>query len=403
MNKFSFFLITILFWSNQPFFAQKTNENNQNYLNYYTNSYDSARIKFIKASSKLQKKYPASKTFHISVPSKIDNNLSVDVLYLPCLKEHDKLMILSSGVHGVEGYVGSAVQEMFIDKFVCDSLLEKTGLLFIHSVNPFGYKYNRRVSENNIDLNRNSSITDTLYAIVNDGYPKVYDFINPKKKVNTHSFSNIFFTPRAIFKILKASMPVLRQAILQGQYQFPEGLYFGGNKLEPQTVALKPIVKSICKSYKTVLEIDLHTGYGERGKLHFFPNPVDPVTKARIETIFSTYKIDWGDSNGFYTVTGDFVNFIGQLNKGKTYLPMTFEYGTMDSQTTSGSLKSIHIMILENQGNHFGYKKERYKIKVTNDILEMYYPYSKDWKNTIMQNSETVFKKIVPKFINATF
>lgn len=404
MNKQNILIFITIFFMPFFVFAQKKNDIKEtNYLEYYSDNYNSARVKFLKTSKVLQKKYPASKIFHVNVPSKIDKNLFVDVLYLPCLKEKNKLLILSSGVHGVEGHVGDAMQEMFLDKFVTDSLIEKTALLIIHSVNPYGYKYNRRVSENNVDINRNSSLVDTLYNIVNEGYPKVNDFINPTKRVNTKSLGNIFFTPKAILKILKASMPVLRQAILQGQYQFPDGLYYGGNKLEPQTKELIPIISSICKPYTTIFEIDLHTGYGERAKLHFFPNPVDSITEKHIETIFDGYQIDWGDSDGFYTVTGDFVSFIGQLNKNKTYIPMTFEYGTLNSQKTSGSLESIHRMILENQGYHYGYKKNKDKIKVENDILEMYYPSSSEWRNTVMKNTESVYKQVLTKYINATF
>lgn len=385
-------------------FAQKTNDKgNNNYLQYFSNSYDNARNNFISACSNLQKKYPKSKLLKVKVPSKVDSNLFVDVFYIPSLKKENKLLVLSSGVHGIEGHVGSAVQQMFLDKFICDTLLNKMGVLFIHAVNPYGFKYNRRFTENNVDINRNSSLSDTLYNIINDGYPKVYDFINPKKKVNTRSFSNIMFTPRAIIKILKASMPVLRQAILQGQYQYPEGLYYGGNKLEPQTESLTPIIQSICKPYKTVFEIDLHTGYGERGRLHFFPNPVDKKTKKDIENVFLGYQIDWGDSDGFYTITGDFVGLIGQINKNKTYIPMTFEYGTLNSQTTSGSLESIHRMILENQGNHYGYKKEKDKLKVKEDILEMFYPSSKEWKTKIMKRTYNVYKKVIKNYINETF
>ncbi|NPA44489.1 MAG: DUF2817 domain-containing protein [Chlorobi bacterium] len=396
--------LTIILLSVANVYAQKNNDNKkQNYLKYYSNSYDSARIKFIETSQILKKKYPASKMFQIKVPSKTDNNLFVDILYLPSLKEKNKLFILSSGVHGIEGHVGSAIQQMFIDRFICDSLLEETGVLLIHSVNPYGYKYDRRFSENNVDINRNSSIVDTLYNIVNEGYPKVNDFINPTKKVNTRSLGNIFFAPKAIMKILKASMPVLRQAILQGQYQYPDGLYYGGNKLEPQTASLIPILTSVCEPYKTVFEIDLHTGYGERGKLHFFPNPVDSVTQKKIETIFKEERIDWGDSDGFYTVTGDFVGFIWQINKNKTFIPMAFEYGTLNTQKTSGSLKSIHIMILENEGYHYGYKKERDRIKVKNDILEMYYPSSEEWRIKIMKKTEDVYKKILPIYFNNDF
>jgi len=238
-----------------------------------------------------------------------------------------------------------------------------------------------------------------LYSTINEGYPKVYDFINPHKKVNTRSLGNKLFTIRAVFKIMKASMPVLRQAVLQGQYTYPEGLYFGGKTKEPQIKALHPLIDSICEPYSTVFAIDLHTGYGERGTLHLFPNPVDEQTKKNMESVFEGYSIDWGDSDDFYTVTGDFVNLVSQLNKDKTFIPMTFEYGTMDSQTTKGSLKSIHIMILENEGEHYGYKKERDSLRVKTDIMEMYYPTDPEWRQKVIDDTEQMFKTILPRYL----
>ena len=134
---------------------------------------------------------------------------------------------------------------------------------------------------------------------------------------------------------MKAGMPALRQAILQGQYQFPEGLYYGGNTYEPQIIALNPIIDSITEPYNLIFALDLHTGYGEKGRLHLFPNPVDPETKKRMETIFSGYRIDWGDSDDFYTVTGDFVGFISKLNSGKDFIPMAFGGRTLVVKNTS--------------------------------------------------------------------
>jgi hypothetical protein len=372
-------------------------------LAYFKSSYIESRDAFREKASEFQMKYPDSKIYQIPVPSNIDNDLTVDIYYVPCLKDKDKILILSSGVHGVEGFVGSALQSMFFDKFLNEDLLNETGILFVHSLNPYGFDNQRRVSENNVDLNRNSTNDVSLYSTVNEGYPKVYDFINPKGKVNTRSCGNKMFTIRAIFKILKASMPVLRQAVLQGQYQYPEGLYFGGKTFEPQIKTLTPLIDSITEPYQTVFTVDLHTGYGERGKLHLFPNPVDEKTKKNMETVFAGYQIDWGDSGDFYTVTGDFVDFTGKLNKDKTFIPMTFEYGTMDSQTTKGSLKSIHIMILENQGDHYGYKKERDSVKVKEDLLEMYYPSDTEWRTKVMKDTEAMFKTILPRFLSTDF
>lgn len=373
-------------------------EINETNLSYFKNSYDEARQNFIEMSNVIISKFPEAKLFNIKVDSKIDTNLTTDICFIPGDSTVNKLLIISSGIHGVEGYAGSAIQLFFMDKYLNKELLSKISVLLIHSLNPYGYKYNRRVSENNVDLNRNSDIDKELYLTKNEGYPKVYDLINPMGKVDYGSLGNQFFFVKAIAEIAKASMPVLRQAVLQGQYEFPKGLYFGGNDFEPQIKKLAPIIDSICKPYRSILALDLHTGYGARGVLHLFPNPAEAPVKKRIEKIFEGFQIDWGDQKDFYTVTGDFVGYIGKINMEKEFIPMTFEYGTMNTQTTMGSLKSIHIMISENQGQQYGFESEEDKDKVKKDLLEMYYPSSNKWRSHIIEETRTVFDKSLLRF-----
>ncbi len=367
-------------------------------LAYFNNSYEEARKDFRLKSDELLEKYNGTKRFQLPVQSKIDTGLTIDFCYIPGSEQADRILILSSGVHGVEGYVGSAVQLFFMDKFISEKLLTKTSILLIHSLNPYGFKYNRRVTENNVDLNRNSAIDKKLYQTINEGYPKVSDLVNPKGKVETTSMANRFFFVNAIKEIAKKSMPVLRQAIVQGQYRFPEGLFYGGNDFEPQIKNLVQLIDTICDPYRTVFSIDLHTGYGERGKIHLFPNPVEGPIKKRMETIFEGYQIDWGDSDDFYTVTGDFIDYIGKINHDKTFIPMAFEYGTMNSQTTIGSIKSLHIMILENQGEQFGFVSDEDSQKVKNDFIEMYYPSSDTWKSHIIDETKILFDKSLKRF-----
>ncbi len=371
-------------------------------LEYYNNSYDESRMDFLKKANELKEKYPEIKIFNFYVESKIDDSLSVDFCYIPG-KDSTKLMTLSSGVHGVEGFVGNAMQLYFMGNYINDEFLAKSGILLIHSVNPYGFKYGRRVSENNVDLNRNSDTETKLYETINTGYPEVYSLINPKGELDTESFANKFFFVKAIKNIAEKGMPVLRQAILQGQYQFPEGLYFGGKTFEPQIIQMKPILDSICKPYKTIFSIDLHTGYGERGTMHLFPLTVEQETKEKMETVFESFKIDWGDSGDFYTVTGDFVNFIGKVNAEKVFIPMTFEFGTMNSSTTMGSLKSIHIMIMENQGMQYGYKSSADSLKAKEDILEMYFPKSEAWRSQAVEEFSKVMNVSVPRFLETDF
>jgi len=377
---------------------EDTHELTEDNLVYFNNSYEDARKDFRSKSDELLEKYNGTKRFQLPVQSKIDTDLTIDFCYIPGSENADKILILSSGVHGVEGYVGSAIQLFFMENYINNEFLNKTSILLIHSVNPYGFKYDRRVTENNVDINRNSAIDKKLYQIVNEGYPKVYDLINPKGEVETGSFENRFFFVNAIKEIAKKSMPVLRQAIVQGQYRFPDGLFYGGNDFEPQIKDLVQIIDTICDPYQTIFSIDLHTGYGERGKIHLFPNPVEDPIKKRMETIFEGYQIDWGDSDDFYTVTGDFIDYIGKINHDKTFIPMTFEYGTMNSQTTIGSIKSLHIMILENQGEQYGFLSDEDSQKVKNDFIKMYYPVSDAWKSHIIDETKILFDNSLKRF-----
>jgi len=367
-------------------------------LSYYSNSYPEARAAFLEEASRLKKQYPLAQITSIKVPSSIDKDLSVDILYLPAIKDSLRLLLLSSGVHGSEGFTGSAVQQLFMKEFVRDSFLENTAVLLIHAVNPYGYKYNRRVSENNVDMNRNCSLDGKLYQSLNESYAQISPFINPTTPLDLTAFSNQFFFIKAVNEIRKSSMGVLRQAILQGQYQQEKGLYFGGFKLEPQVVELIPLVRDICKPYANILGLDLHTGYGKRGQLHLFPNPVDTATQYRMEKIFAGHTIDWGSGDDFYTITGDFIGMLAKINKEKIFTPMTMEFGTMDSQTTLGSLKSIQIMIAENQGIQYGYKNETDKNEIAFLIKEMYFPSSKSWQSHSIEQSREVFKNSLAIF-----
>ena len=368
-------------------------------LEYFQSSYEECRKSFILLADKIKKKFKNVKISKLKVESKKDPDLTINYCYVPAQKKFKRLLILSSAVHGIEGYVGSAVQQMFMEELIGNVNLTDMGVLLIHGINPYGFKFNRRVSENNVDLNRNCSKDNRLYKSVNVGYSDLYGMLNPKGKVSLTSVGNVFFQINAIQKIIQHSMKTLRQAILQGQYQYKEGLYFGGNDLEPSIKAVRPLLKDAAKNYEIVFNIDLHTGYGARGTMHLFPNPVeDKKINKDLENIFSGNHIDWGDGDDFYTVTGDFTSYIGQVLPGKYYLPMGFEFGTLDSQTTMGSIKSLHNMIVENQGFHHGYKTKKDELKIKTDVLEMYYPFSKNWRSKAIEDARKVLSQAVKKF-----
>ncbi len=371
----------------------------KNVQHYFHNSYVESRKAFLAEAKKIEAKFDSVQIFSRKVPSRIDTNLTIDFCYIPAQGKTDKLLIITSGTHGVEGYVGSAVQQMLMSEILTPEKVDNVGILLVHSVNPFGFKYIRRVTENNVDFNRNCDINKSLFLSKNEGYGKLIGMLNPTGKVNAGSIKNKFFMLVAINQLLKKSMASLRQAVLQGQYKYKNGLYFGGFSFEPQLAILGNVFKTISTDYSTVFNIDLHTGYGARGVAHLFPNPIDDKKiKSGLETIFKGYEINWGDSDDFYIINGSFTDYIGKLLNDKTYFPMVLEYGTLNSQSTVGSIKSIHNMILENQGFHYGYKSSSDSIKVMQSFIEMYNPSSEKWRTKIINDSKILFRKTLKNY-----
>jgi hypothetical protein len=247
-------------------------------LKYFTESYEESQRAYFKLSSELSEEFESVVNGKIHVPSMIDSNLFIDYCYIP-QKNADKIMIMVSGIHGTEGYIGSAMQQLFVEEYLDQNFTEKSALLLIHGMNPYGFKYNRRVTENNVDLNRNSHVDSVIFLNKNPGYEMVDHIINPKKPVNLKDPLHKYFVFYAFKMIFQKGMNTLRQAIMQGQYSTPRGIYFGGKAFEPQITKVNELLDSICKPYNTIFALDVHSGYGERGKVHLFLNPYEKKTR----------------------------------------------------------------------------------------------------------------------------
>lgn len=401
--------------------------------NYFQEDYYSGRKRFLKALdtfSQEARKHPQAKDVKIRreevrIPSKDkDNNYITDYVVLDGISiqsppnhlkdfshlqstfqdsklQQPRLVIINSGIHGAEAFTGSALQAHFLEEVALRDLdWRRTKVLLIHAFNPWGYANGRRVTENNVDLNRNFGATKEIFQIKNEGYTQIYSLLNPEGPADSTTMGNRFFFLKAVYNILRKGMPALRQAALQGQYEYPKGIYFGGQEFEPHREPLERILRRESQGVQKVLFIDLHTGYGERGTLHLFPSdPKDEFIKRRTEEIFTGYKIDWASSDDFYTVTGELSTHVCRvLSKIQDCVPMVFEYGTLNSQTTGGAVESIHRLILENQGYQNGYVNDEEKAKIRTNFRDMFYPYSPLWRSKVLNDTERIWRDILPKF-----
>lgn len=342
-------------------------------MTHFKNSYEECREHFISL-------IPGSHIESVQIPSRVDRDLFTDFVLIPSISGRtDKLVIISSGVHGVEGFVGSAMQSLFLDSFVKEKYPDLSFLL-IHAINPYGFKHKRRVTENNVDLNRNFDISRDLFAQKNSGYDKVYGLLNPRSLPR-----KIPFLFKTLLAIAQHSMESLRRGMLSGQYQHREGVFFGGKDFEPQKEILEKNLLKYAEGYKDLLLIDLHTGYGKNGQLHLLTN--GHSEKAR--------KIFKGETESFYQVTGGFVDFCEKLlGKSHSFSGVYFEFGTLDSQKTLGSIEMAYRMIKENFLFHHTSEKN------DKDFEEMFYPSSKEWREGASKNFMTLLERAMKDFLS---
>lgn len=377
-------------------------------LGYFEPDYERSRAEFRRLAQGLDEAYRGVERGAIAVPAHGEargdarGELTIDWVHVPAQARPRRLLIVTSGIHGVEGPVGSAVQRYFMDAVLPRSDLDQMSVLLVHALNPYGFRHLRRVTENNVDLNRNFDTTPALFAQKNPGYLAIRDMLNPEAAVDLGSLQHRLFAERAVLLIARHGMASLRQAILQGQYEIAAGVYFGGHAFEPHRDELERLIARTARGHGAVMLIDLHTGYGQRGALHLYPSP--PASEAierDTEIVFAGHHIDWPHlDDDFYATTGGFIDWVGKLldPAAQRYVPMVFEYGTLDSQTTPGAIDSLQRTVLENQGVHHGHASPADEAEVARRFREMFYPSSPRWRTEIMARTRDLWPVILGRF-----
>lgn len=374
---------------------------------YFPSDYEHSKKRFINNGHKIQNKFQNVVMKSIEVGAE---KLTMDTIFIPAQKTPQNLIIISSGNHGVEAYAGSAMQSLFIKEILKTLDLSETGVLLIHAMNPWGFKYHRRGTENNVNLNRNFDLTNDLFAIKNPGYTSVREFIEIPKKVMSAwdaPSKNLIWEMLTNKDVTRQS---LTEAISKGQYEYARGLNYGGNKFETQTLDIISLLREVATPYRAIFSIDMHTGLGDNGVLHLMPEePTNAISKEYFSKVFKQdvdkekYDLTLSSREGFYEVSGDYTTVLGKLFPGeeKIILSTTAEFGTMGNGTL-GKLVTINRLILENQGYYYGYANEVVQAEVRQDFKELFFPESKKWRSQVLDSGKYLMDVVVKRFISLT-
>ena len=353
------------------------------YSDVFFTSYEEVRANLDKRVNDLKSKNIEVHKSEYAVNA--DQGLYIDNIYLPSTNEQTNLIVITTGVHGIEGYIGSVMLDVFFEDIYPDLDTSNTGILIVANVNPYGMKNMRRYNENNVDLNRNFiEDWDNFDRSSNTEYPKVDKFLQPEGAMGNAFWHEVEFYLSLAKEAIFTGADTISDALLTGQYEYPEGVYYGGNGDEVSTTYLKGVFADCLDSeYENIIHIDIHSGYGPRYNMVIFNSVQDPTTEAEAIEQFGYEYIIAQDSEEFYVTFGDTTDYFYRLakskNTGKNLYSTCFEFGTIGDGFFD-SILSLKFTVDENRQHWYPSNDKITTEVVRQNYLELFYPTETEWR-----------------------
>jgi Protein of unknown function (DUF2817) len=336
---------------------------------FFSDDYATARARFRDAASAAGATLEAHP---IAAPGPFGVDLTIDAAQIDA-GGPDRLLIVSSGLHGVEGAFGSAVQIAWLARA---KALEGHSTLLLHTLNPYGFAWSRRFDENNVDLNRNFLRAGEPFAGSPPLYATLDRLINPRHP--PRPFETALFYLRAAVAILRHGMPGIKAAVAGGQFEYPFGLFFGGHAPSEAHRVVEANLPRWVGDDRVIVHVDLHTGLGTRGDVRLLvgsePTPAD---LTRLHAAFGPGRVEADDPKGTaYPTRGGLGDWCRAELTGRDYQYVCAEFGTYPV------LHNLAALQAENQGHHWLPAGHPARESAKQRLRETFAPADPHWRAT---------------------
>lgn len=298
-------------------------------------TYDEARAKFLRAAQ--ARRFALERHVHPHAVGAEGEPLSIDIA-LGGAAQAPSLLVVLSGMHGVEGFCGSGCQVALLqDENVASAIAESgAAVLFVHAVNPYGFSHLRRVNEDNVDLNRNFRDFGKPEP-PNVAYAAIHSIVVP----DTWPPSAASDAALGAYAATHGAR-ALQAAMSSGQCEFADGLFYAGRAPAWSNTVLRDVLARHGSARARLAWIDVHTGLGPWGHGEkIYCGPDDPVMIARTRAWFGADVTSFYDgSSTSAELTG--VSFEAALDAcpQAEFTGIGLEYGTRPQQEVFGALRA---------------------------------------------------------------
>jgi len=348
----------------------------------FSKSYAEARQKFLAAAAQAGLQVES----HIHPNKGRDGEeLAMDVAREgPADAKH--VLLVSSACHGVEGYCGSGVQIDALRSAEWHKAVAQSGVavVYVHALNPHGFSHVRRVTQENVDLNRNfHDFSKPLPD--NTAYKEVQHLLLPD--VWPPNEANMQATMQYI---ATHGMPKLQAAVSQGQHHDPKGLFFGGQAPTWSNQTIRKVLKQHGGTAQKLAWIDLHTGLGPSGigeRIYAGANDAAAIQRARTWWGNITSIYDGTSSSAF--LTGLMWMSVQDECPQTEYTGIALEYGTLPMNDMLMALRADHWLHLHPEAS------DDLKKSIKAQIFNAFYTDTDGWRAQIISQAREAMAQAI--------
>jgi octopine/nopaline transport system ATP-binding protein len=251
--------------------------------------------------------------------------------------EAANVLVVLSGIHGIEGYFGSALQCHALahhDEVL--TLPADTKAVLIHLVNPWGTAWSSRENEDNVELLRGNYYCHHPKP----ANPIFTDFFETMGYRTISSIDELLAGRGKVVELLERyDLGKLMAAIGDGQDTHRDAITWTGNGPTWSKHLIDRVLRERCAGARKVLVLDLHTAVGPPGETVVFTGYLPGSAKEQmVRSWFDGDLWPWPEHLEFY-------DWVAEVVPGADVASVTMEAGTEQLGPTEQYIFPLDVWI----------------------------------------------------------
>ena len=296
-----------------------------------------------------------------------------------------RTLIMTSATHGVEGFCGSGAMVGFLRSGLLGELPKGVAWVLVHALNPYGFSHLRRVTEGNIDLNRN--VRDYKMAPPkNAAYAEIHSLLVP---ADCDGPARAAADASIASYIDAKGIKEFQAAVTAGQYDFADGLFYGGRAPTWSNRTWRELLRAHGAAVDHLVHVDFHTGLGPRGECELIcaEKPDSPQYQRARDWFGDTVKTPLDGSSESAMVHGPLVSAVSDELPDVELTWVAPEYGTLPLMEVLDALRGDNWLHVRGDA---GSKQGR---EISRRNRDAFYGDDPQWKSQIFERAVVILRQ----------